>query len=308
MCNYLHSSPKVTNCMFIDNGSDGKGGGMRNHNNSMPAVTNCTFSGNSASDGGGIHNSQNSNPTVTNCTFSGNSATGPYSSGGGMYNGNICSPIVANCTFTGNFSEWYGGGMHNTSGGNPAVTNCILWGNTALSGGNEIALEYTSTIDVDHCDIQGGEAAIYDDGSGNAINWGGGNIDVDPEFIDPNGIDGVIGTEDDNLRLSSGSVCIDAGYNGAVTESTDLDGLGRIADGDCDLTATVDMGAYEFDWLYLGDFAGGCDVDLGDFGVLAESWGADDAGIDIWPYPAGDGVIDIGELAVLAEHYLEGAD
>ena len=58
-------------------------------------------------------------------------------------------------------------------------------------------------------------------------------------------------------------------------------------------------------WFYPGDFAGGCDVVLSDFGVLAESWGADDGAIDIWPYPAGDGVIDIGELAVLAGHYLE---
>ncbi len=45
---------------------------------------------------------------------------------------------------------------------------------------------------------------------------------------------------------------------------------------------------------------------LSDFGVLAESWGMANASIDIWPYPAGDGVIDLGELAVLAEHYLEG--
>ena len=57
----------------------------------------------------------------------------------------------------------------------------------------------------------------------------------------------------------------------------------------------------------MGDFAGGCDVDLMDFGVLAENWGMANAAIDIWPYPAGDGVIDLGELAVLVEHYLEGA-
>ena len=41
------------------------------------------------------------------------------------------------------------------------------------------------------------------------------------------------------------------------------------------------IGAYEFDWKYLGDFAGGCDVVLSGFGVLAQSWGADDPAIDI---------------------------
>ncbi len=45
---------------------------------------------------------------------------------------------------------------------------------------------------------------------------------------------------------------------------------------------------------------------LSDVGILVDNWLQDNASIDIWPYPAGDGVIDIGELAVLAEHYLEG--
>ncbi|HEG44242.1 MAG TPA: hypothetical protein ENH94_09360 [Phycisphaerales bacterium] len=308
-----NSSPTLINCLFSDNlglgvaGVGGSGGGICNYNNSNPTVSGSIFSDNSADRGGGICN-DNSSPAVTNCIFSGNSA---LHVGGGMCNYDS-NPIVTNCTFIDNWvDEWTfdgqgGGGMYN-SGGNPVVTNCILWGNTALSGGNEIALEDSSTIDVDHCDVQGGAAGIYDDGSGNIINWGTHNIDVDPEFIDPNGVDGVIGTGDDNLRLSSGSLCIDAGDNGVVAEAADLDGLGRIVDGDCSGTAVVDMGAYEFDWLYLGDFAGGCDVVLSDFGVLAESWGADVPAIDVWPYPDGDGVIDLGELAVLAEHYLEGA-
>jgi hypothetical protein len=64
------------------------------------------------------------------------------------------------------------------------------------------------------------------------------------------------------------------------------------------------MGAYEFDHRYLGDFAGGCDVDLLDFAVLGASWLSDDAGLDVAPYPLGDGVVDLGELLVLAENWL----
>jgi len=37
--------------------------------------------------------------------------------------------------------------------------------------------------------------------------WQGlGNIDVDPLFVDPNGPDGIAGTQDDNLRLSTDSL------------------------------------------------------------------------------------------------------
>jgi len=136
--------------------------------------------------------------------------------------------------------------MHNYYG-SPTVTNCILWGNTASSSGNEIALENSSTIAVYYCDVQGGQAGIYDDLSSNTINWETGNIDEDPLFVDPNGTDGIIGTEDDNLRLSPGSPCIDAGDNAVVdANSTDLDGNFRILDGDDDGEAIVDMGAYEF--------------------------------------------------------------
>jgi hypothetical protein len=58
---------------------------------------------------------------------------------------------------------------------------------------------------------------------------GGGNIDTDPLFVSAPG----------DLRLQSGSPCIDAGDNSAVTESTDLEGNARITN------CSVDMGAYE---------------------------------------------------------------
>ena len=57
-----------------------------------------------------------------------------------------------------------------------------------------------------------------------------------------------------DLRLWTGSPAIDTGDNQYVTPiATDLDGKPRIIDGDGDGDATVDMGAYEYEdiWIVL---------------------------------------------------------
>ena len=73
-------------------------------------------------------------------------------------------------------------------------------------------------------------------------------------FVDADGADNEIGTEDDDLRLSSDSPCINAGDNSVIPADTfDLDG-----DGDPNepipfdiegkpriLNETVDVGAFE---------------------------------------------------------------
>jgi hypothetical protein len=105
--------------------------------------------------------------------------------------------------------------------------------------------------------------------------WGGtGNKNADPLFVDADGPDNIVGTEDDNLRLSAGSPCIDAGDNTAVPAgvTTDLGGRLRFVDGDCNDTDIVDMGAYEFAFVYFGDLDGDCDVDFADFGYFANNW------------------------------------
>ena len=154
------------------------------------------------------------------------------------------------------------------------------------------------------------------------------NIDDNPRFVrDPNdGGDGWgVGDNDDygDLHLRLDSPCIDDGNNTAVPADTadidgdgnitepipyDLDGHPRIVDGDCNSTSVVDMGAYEFAYLYLGDFAGGCDVDFADFAVLASAWLTEegqagyDSNCDI-ALPL-DGKIDMKDLEVFTENWL----
>ena len=240
------SSTTVTNCTFSENSANQRGGGMHSSNNSSPTVTNCTFSGNSANDdGGGMYNGP-SNLTLTNCTFTGNTAN----NGGGMYNW-TCNTTLINCTLSQNAALHIsgGGGGINNYMSNPNLTNCILWGNTANVAPQIYDGDESSTT-ITYSDVEGHSS-------------GTGNINTDPLFIDADGDDDIVGTEDDNLRLSSGSPCIDAGDNTAVPAgvTTDLDGNPRFVDEPATKNTgngtppIVDMGAYEYYPIYVDQAA-----------------------------------------------------
>jgi len=223
---------------------------MCNYSYSSPTVTNCTFSGNSASEGGGMCNDFYSSPTMTNCIFSVNSAA---SYGGGMGN-KRSSPTVTNCTFSVNSAASLGGGMSNDDS-SATLTNCVLWGNTALSGA-QIYNDGTSSATVSYSDVEGG--------------WGGTeNIDEDPLFIDPNGLDGIPDTADDEegyVHLRGYSPCINAGDPGGdYSGQVDIDNQPRVAYG------RVDMGADEV-YPIAGDVEPDGDVDFYDFGYFANNW------------------------------------
>ena len=299
------SSPTVTRCIFLEN-TAGNGGGMYNLNSS-PAVVDCKFVANSATGvgvPGGFGGSgmvvNNSNPVVINCIFVKNDMT---NNGGGMYIWGDSIATVVNCTFFHNWVGDRGGGiMIAPNGGSPQaiITNSVFWANgdhlSAESG--QIHVADGGTAAVSYSCIQGCATFCAD-----PVNH---NIGGDPRFVDGDGPDDTPGTEDDDLHLSPGSPCIDAGTNDAVPVefTADLDGYLRFVDGDDDGSKEVDMGAYEWApdsdgdgipnlydvcpctpaWVEhvdehgcpIGDLDDDCDVDLNDFATFAGSFGAVD--------------------------------
>ena len=229
--------PTVINCIFIDNHAIHMGGAIFGWNCSS-AITNCSFIGNSAGNwGGAIWNQGGCNQKLTNCIFVGNNAN---VAGGGAIGNQSSSPEITNCSFFGNSANSTGGGIY----GGPGITmkNCIFWGNSDSGGMDETAQISHPPEVISYSCIQGLNTYA-----------GNNNIGDDPLFQDADGDDDVVGTEGDNLRLSTCSPCIDAADNSAVPAgvTTDLDGNPRFVD-DPGISDTgngtppiVDMGAYE---------------------------------------------------------------
>ena len=204
----------------------------------------------------------------------------------------------------------------------PRFSNCIIWDNAAVNEGPQIAIKTDgATVSVNYSDVQGGLWDIYEQYPDTLI-YGAKNINSDPLFADADGADNTAGTKDDNLRLLTGSPCIDAGDNTAVhpdrfdldgdlntIEPTplDLNGFPRFIDDQCTTDTgsgtapVVDMGAYEF----LGsdiDSDGG--VNLGDFSKLALYWLDVDCGTCGGGDLTCDGDVNADDLKELADKWL----
>lgn len=337
----------VNNCIISDNVAR-YGGGLHS---SDGAITNCIISGNSGEYTGGL---DWCNGPISNCIISGNSATLLGGAGLGW-----CHGTITNCVIAGNSAAQWGGGIYDSSAtvrncvifGNSAgesgggicfrgneqmmtMTNCIIWNNEAAFGA-QIAFKNASEISLGYCDVEGGKLAVqgYD---GFTLNWGIGNIDDDPCFVDPGywdlnntpgdtnddfWVDGDYhlqseGWRWDSLRLrwdynDVTSRCIDAGNPGSPLANELL----TVPDDPANLRGEnirINMGAYggtteasmpPYDWTLLADLTNDGTANLADFTGQAKDWLQSES-----EQPGDldrDGTVDINDIAMLAEDWLK---
>jgi hypothetical protein len=209
-------------------------------------VANSIFVGNQSFGAGVINNISFSYLGIYNCLLNGNGLMLPENELGYAVD-NDSYTVLYNCTISNNS----GVGVLNSGLGTIELHNCILWnnqrgfpsvlGNQFTSFGDIAALNYNS--------IEGWDGSL----------GGEGNVDLPPMFVDADGPDDIIGTLDDNLRLSPQSPLINAGDPTPLAPYLDGDGHARIL---CD---RIDIGAYEFG---IGDFDCDREFDLQDIRYL----------------------------------------
>jgi hypothetical protein len=202
----LNSKPTISNCIIKDSHAEGSGGGICTYENtniinciikgntadyygggiscifSDPNIIGCTIMNNTSGlEGGGV-DSGGSNPNITNCLIINNNA--PIGSGINCYFPGIA--MVTNCTLAANRADDTGGAVNCWNKGSAIIKNSILWANSAGNGA-ELGLFEEGSASVAYCDVQDGQAGVYDPCG--LLTWSNDNIDSDPCFgiFDPNG-------------------------------------------------------------------------------------------------------------------------
>ncbi len=99
-----------------------------------------------------------------------------------------------------------------------------------------------ASVSISYTDIQGLADSVVTN-SGSTVDWGLGNINLDPQFTSPGSLDALRVYTEGDYHLLASSPCIDAGDPAfaVAPDATDIDGNLRV------LGAKVDMGADEFD-------------------------------------------------------------
>ncbi len=291
-----------------------------------PLIEHCVIASNTAYKGGGIYIAGEADcPVIKNCLVVGNRAIpepdymgGDRGYGGGIYfvgygdwwySDNPSRPTVVNCTVTQNVADLCGGGICARFSCDVTVTNSIAWGNTAPYD-NDIGLPLVCDAPnphytISYSNIKDGLDGIDGINADYFVEWGNGNIDACPCFVDP-GYWNPNGTPDDANDdswfsgdyhlMSSGwrwdsrrktwtwddvtSRCIDAGNPGSRLANEPLsipidptDYWGR--------NLRINMGAYggtseasipPYDWMLSADITNDGYVHFDDLATQVADW------------------------------------
>jgi len=175
----------------------------------------------------------------------------------------------------------------NPGGGTATLVNCIIWNCpqpiTLTDSSNTQIQDRGSHVTVNYCDIEGGHDALSISGTYSTVVWGQGNIDTDPQFVDPSNNDYHLKSQGGRwdavgeswIKDDITSLCIDAG------DPTSPIGRETFPSG-----GIVNMGAYGgtakasksyfgepvCETIVAGDINGDCKVDFADFQLMARHW------------------------------------
>ncbi len=274
----------ILNCAFTNNTATNKGGGIYAKGVDGLVFSGCTFDSNTASSGGGglYITDYPGKVRLANCQISRNNAslTSPPVGGGIYFDGttdvnNVSLPEVMNCSIVGNKAS-SGGGLYVQNRTQMAIANSVFYNNTATdttNGGHAVYFNGASlspkaniantiiwqntaptvtmvrasglALRIEESDIRGTLTGVEDSD----------NIFTDPVFVDADGLDNIVGTTDDNLRLQTTSPCKENGDSALRrADYADLDrdtNITELTPLDKDFATRVqstqiDMGAYEF--------------------------------------------------------------
>jgi len=139
----LHSSPTVTNCIFVDNEASYHGGAIYNGERSNTVIRNCKIRSNKAERGGGIYNTKNT-PEISDTEIANNKAS--YG-GGGMYNFGSNVRVIS-CKFRKNKSQYNGGALYDYDSSG-RVTKTTFNNNIAMFSGNAVYRGYRSATFIE---------------------------------------------------------------------------------------------------------------------------------------------------------------
>ena len=246
----IEGSLILDDCVIENNTGEGSGGGLCSISADI-TMTRCIIRGNHTDGGsGGAYLSQGENQ-LDSCIIIDNTTDGQ--AGGLTCHGSYNHSVLRGCTIADNWANDAGGGLIVRGNSHTEVINSILWGNWAPTATQlYIGGPSTTLCTVSYCDVEGGLDDVYIEQAA-SLEWGSGNINDDPLFIDP---------FLDDYHLTSGSPCIDVGDPNTVPAlgETDIDGQKRVWDGDGDDIAVTDMGADEFGSVVTGDL--NCDGSL----------------------------------------------
>jgi len=269
------SSLTLIGCNLISNSSSDVGGGALFSRESAAVLDRCRITGNSAPEGGAVV-AVGSQISMSHCILSDNSASGGNPMHGGAIEQSNGEMRLSHCVVSGNSSGGEGGAA--CVDGILRLDNCTVTGNQAADRGGAFNVDFDAELHLTNSIVWNnqslgatdtGSASIFGLNRTTASNSLVENIDLsaaesgnldgtnplnDPDFIaplDPASAPSPAG----DLRLQPSSPVIDRGDNTGVSDLYDLDSSPRIRDGDMDGSASVDLGAFEFQPSTPADFA-----------------------------------------------------